>query len=43
MKKTKRARKRTLKRVSNWLLAGGAFVAWLVLQFVVFPRLGIPT
>jgi hypothetical protein len=27
----------------DWLLALGILVIWLVLQFIVFPRLGIRT
>jgi len=28
---------------SDLLLAGGFLVAWLLLQYVVLPRLGVPT
>jgi len=27
----------------DWLIALGVLVVWLVLQFVVFPKLGVPT
>jgi hypothetical protein len=29
--------------MNDWLLALGILVIWLVLQFIVFPRLGIRT
>lgn len=29
--------------MSDILIVAGIFVVWVILQFVVFPKLGIPT
>jgi len=29
--------------MSDWLIGLGIFVLWLLIQFFIFPKLGIPT